>query len=372
MGTVTVNLYPGVFTPKGNLILEAGEFSVRAFAYSTGVLGLAVDNAVGGFELLPYQGQQIWRAHFIGEELKMHTSFEEPEPTRDFLATYGAFLLHCGVTAMGNPAEDDTHPQHGELPNMPYDRAYVKLGHDRDGGYICAGGFVRVRNSFSFDYTANPEVCLYAGESVMHITMGITNNRESPMQYMYLCHINFHPRDGAQLIYSAPTDAAHVKVFRDIPDGLPNEKASRLASCMDTIINEPSRHHKIGESWQCYDPEVVMAIDYRTDKDGWSHCMQYSEKYADYAAFRKAELPVGIRWISRTGDEDAMGMVLPATGDHKGRAMARRSGQIKELPPHGSIEFACRAGCLLPAKALEMKSHIESAGGHRTLPVTFS
>jgi hypothetical protein len=359
METVTINLHPGGFTQKGNLILEAGEFSVRAFVYSTGVLGLAVNNAAGGFELLPYQGQQIWRAHFSGEELKMRTSFAEPEPTRDFLATYGAFLLHCGATAMGNPAEGDTHPQHGELPNIPYDRTYVKLGCDKEGDYICAGGFVRVRNAFSFDYTANPEVRLYAGESVMHITMGITNNRENPMQYMYLCHINFRPRDGAQLIYSAPADAAHVKVFHDIPAALPEEKASRLAACMETIISEPSRHHKIGESWQCYDPEIVMAIDYHTDKDGWGHCMQYSEKGADYAAFRKAELPAGIRWISRTGDEDAMGMLLPATGDHKGRAAALQSGQIKELPSHGSVEFACRAGWLPSEKATEMKFYIE-------------
>ena len=29
-------------------------------------------------------------------------------PTQDYLATYGAFFIHCGATAMGNPGPHDT------------------------------------------------------------------------------------------------------------------------------------------------------------------------------------------------------------------------------------------------------------------------
>jgi len=236
---------------------------------------------------------------------------------------------------MGNPAADDDHPQHGELPAMPYNEAYIKTGSDGGGEYIAAGGMVRVRNSFSFDYTANPEVKLYAGDSVLNISMKITNNRLSPLEYQYLCHINFKPRDGAELVYSVPADASRYKIYRDVFDGLHDK--TKLAACLDTLIKNPASQNKVGESWQCYNPEIVQVLDYNTDGAGWGHCLQYTDKGADYAAFRKAELPLGVRWIARTGDEDAMGMLLPATSDHKGRANARRTGQMKTLAPKTSM-----------------------------------
>ena len=37
----------------------------------------------------------------------------------------GAFMLHCGALAMGCPGEGDDHQLHGELPNAPYQRAWL-------------------------------------------------------------------------------------------------------------------------------------------------------------------------------------------------------------------------------------------------------
>jgi hypothetical protein len=93
---------------------------------------------------LPFKGQQIWSANFCGKELVMKSTFPEPVETSDYLSTYGGFMLHCGLTAMAF-RQEDTHPLHGELPNIPYDNAYVEIGSDGGGNYIAVGGAVNYR-----------------------------------------------------------------------------------------------------------------------------------------------------------------------------------------------------------------------------------
>ena len=38
----------------------------------------------------------------------------------------------------------------------------------------------------------------------------------------------------------------------------------------------------------------------------------HPDGYASYVSHRPSELKYGVRWIARTKDEDAMGLVLPA------------------------------------------------------------
>ena len=44
----------------------------------------------------------------------MKSMFDEPNLLRQYLETYGGFLLHCGATAMGALSAEDTHLQHGD------------------------------------------------------------------------------------------------------------------------------------------------------------------------------------------------------------------------------------------------------------------
>ena len=84
------------FTEKEKAFLENGELKVSVFKYSSGIEALTVRNKKGYITVLPYKGQQIWRAGFMGHELVMHSMFNEPTDSDDFLHTYGAFLIHCG------------------------------------------------------------------------------------------------------------------------------------------------------------------------------------------------------------------------------------------------------------------------------------
>ena len=179
------------------------------------------------------------------------------------------------------------------------------------------------------------------------------------MEYMYLCHINFRPTDGARLIYSADYDKEHIKVFKQIADNVPKQQAEQLRAYMDAVQENPELHHAVGAPGQIYDPEICFAINYKGDAQGRAYTLQYAEDGACYVSHPTDMLPVGIRWIARTGDEDSMGMVLPATGEHLGYQNAKRSGQVKILPPKGRIRFLIEAGYLEKERADEVKNKIE-------------
>ena len=111
MSTETViSLRQEFFSETERTFLRHGELSVSLFRYGTGVAGVRISNARGEIVVLPFQGQQIWDARFDGRTLTMKSLFTEPQATRDFVATYGAFLLHCGITAMGNPGPQENLP----------------------------------------------------------------------------------------------------------------------------------------------------------------------------------------------------------------------------------------------------------------------
>ena len=134
-----IELRPQFIESKERPFVEHGALSVSTFRYDSGVDAVRVRNGAGSLVILPFQGQQIWSAEFGGRELTMRSPFAEPVPTREYLRTYGGFLLHCGFNAMGVPAEGDTHPLHGELPNAPYQSAYVVVGED-ESGRVCRRG----------------------------------------------------------------------------------------------------------------------------------------------------------------------------------------------------------------------------------------
>ncbi len=355
-----MELYPAFFDKDERSLLHAGCFDASSFLFKSGVCGMRLKSDRGELVVLPFQGQQIWRACFDGHDLTMKTAFDEPVATDDYLKTYGGFLIHCGATAMGVPTKQDSHPLHGELPNRIYSQAYLALGEDQDGKYLAFGGKTRYTVSFETNYSAEPEIRLYAGATTARVSMKLTNLRSAPMEYMYLCHINFLPVDGAQLVYSAPADPAHVYAHIAIPERMPADKAAALRQYMEQINRDPRVHHLVDQKSQIYDPEIVMTIKYLADRQGYAHSMAIlPEGGAYYVSHRTKELPLGLRWISRTGDEDALGMVLPSTAEHLGLADARKNGMMKILGAGQSIVTSIEVGYLEAGQVAKMKTIID-------------
>ncbi|NLB81355.1 MAG: DUF4432 family protein [Clostridiaceae bacterium] len=336
-----VNLQKNFFTAKEQTFIESGKLSASGFTYAGDICALRIKNDRGELIILPFKGQQIWRARFDGVDLTMKSMFDEPRATDNFGESYGCFMLHCGMTAMGNPAPEDTHPQHGELPTMRYDTSYIVTDNDEQGRYMEVVSEVYYRRAFGVGYIAKPKIRIYENDTLIDISMTVTNRRSEPLAYAYLCHVNFRPIEGARLVDSSNS----IFVHEDIPENLPQEKAEALKAYFERIKQNPEIINLVDSKTQTYEPEIVFTMKYDTDPDGWAHCMQIApEGYANYLAFRPEETPIGIRWIARTPNEDAMGMVLPATAEHKGYNYLKEKGQLKYLPPNESITFRVKTG----------------------------
>ena len=356
-----MQVYRHFFTERERTILTHGEMSVSAFRYESGSEALKVTNPKGYFIILPFQGQQIWKACFLGRDLGMQTTVKEPIPNTDYLKTYGAFVYHCGMNSFGVPQADDNHPLHGDTPNIAYNEAYIDCGEDEKGRYIAVSGLLNFDIAFTKKYHFRPECRLYEDGTVLNFTLSLTNMRTEPMEYMYLAHINFRPVDGAKLIYCAKHDREHMKVHKRIGAGVPKEQADKLMDYMNRIQEDPFLGDRVGAEDEIYDPEICWAVRYEADENGRAYTLQYEEGAgAGYVSHPTDVLPVGVRWIARTGSEDAMGMVLPATAEHLGYMNAKRAGMVKTLAGGETLTFSFEAGYLPDEEARAVVRKIDS------------
>ncbi len=100
---IRIELQRRWFGEKERLVAEGGGLAVSAFRYDSGIEALRLRNRRGECIILPYQGQQIWNATFDEREIAMRSMFAEPVATDRYVENYGAFFIHCGLTAMGAP-----------------------------------------------------------------------------------------------------------------------------------------------------------------------------------------------------------------------------------------------------------------------------
>ena len=354
-----IYLQKSFFGEKEKRIAENGDLKVSTFVYDSGVAAVRVANRRGYIIVLPFKGQQVWRAVFDQHELIMRNLFDEPEATNEFLKTYGGFMIHCGLTAMGNPSPEDTHVIHGELPCAPYRNAALLCGEDAGGRYVTVTGEYEFKIGFENAYRFRPECRIYEDGTVIHMTSNIENLRNFPMEYLYLCHINFRPVDGSRLVYSAKKENVYTHVL--VPDNMNPEDKAKLEAYFEMLRKDVTCHENVGAEGQFYQPEIVFTVRYEQDEDGRGYCLQrLPDGYAHYVSHRPSQLPYGLRWISRMGEEDVMGMLLPATAEHNGYLDCKAKGYIRHLPARGAVRFDFEAGLLCPESAQKVADKIES------------
>ncbi len=352
-----IHLAPTAFTEVEKPLVEHGPLKASIFRYNSGVAAIRIANEEGELILLPFQGQQIWSANFGGRELTMKSMFTAPRPTREYLETYGAFMLHCGVTAMGVPGPNDKHPLHGELPNAPYQQAWLLSGEDERGPYLALGGSYEHIVAFNAHYMALPEVRLYAASTLFSIGMTIQNLRTQPMELMYMTHVNFRPVDNGRLVYSAPCTPGMVRVRTDIPTHMTYPEG--YAEFLQLLVAQPELHNVLSPGLP-FNPEVVLFLKYLADEQGWAHSMQvHPDGSADYIAHRPEQQDKGVRWISRPGDQDAIGLVLPATAEPEGYHAEKAKGNILTLDEGATIQFELVAGYLSANEVPAVETTVE-------------
>ena len=354
--TTTVHLSPELFGDNEKTLLDCGPLSASVFKYSTGVAALRFQNEFGEAVLLPFQGQQVWSATFHGRNLTMRSMFSEPQATRDYLATYGAFFIHCGATAMGNPGEKDRHPLHGELPNAPFQKAWIVCGADDDGDYLGLGGAYEHTMAFGPHYVCEPLLKFYADSSVMRRSVTLRNLKHVPMEWMYLAHINFNPVENSRLVYTARCTPEHVRVRKTIPTHI--AVSPKYRRCLEEFAVHPEKHNDLTADL-FFDPEVCFFIDYEADKKGWAHTLQiHPDGTADYVRHHPSQLDKAVRWICRVADQAAIGIVLPATAEPDGYHAEKAKGNIKVIPPLGEVTFDYDMGMLSAPDAARLAKKI--------------
>lgn len=332
-----IHLSPAMFQAVPHLLVHTPHFQVTTFTFASGVAGLKITNSRGEIVLLPYQGQQIWSATFDGKALGMRSMFDEPQPTTTYLHTYGGFFIHCGVTRMGVPGPQDTHPLHGELPNARYQKAWIQLGHDEHGEYVAMSGAFRHTVAFSDNYVAQPEVRMYADQSLLRVHLVVENLKQTPMDLMYLAHINFRPVDHATLHATAPSTPQAMRVRRSIPSHI--SPAPGYVEFIESLAQHPEQATTLTPGLG-FDPEVVFTIDAQADAHGWAHSAQLSpDGSAWYVAHRPEQLPFLIRWISRTPDQDCLGFAMPATAEPEGYTAEKAKGNVCQIA--GKSQWRC-------------------------------
>lgn len=361
--TVQIHLTPGMFDEREKVLVSAGELSAHAFRFGSGVCGLRLRNARGELLMLPFQGQQIWSAHMNGRDLTMRSMFDQPRAGVPFLETFGGFLQHCGATAMGGPSPEDTHPLHGELPNAPFQEAHLSIGEDESGAYLAMGGRYQHTVAFATNYAAEPHVKLHAGASVFEIGMRITNLKATPMDLLYLMHVNFRPADHGRLCYSARYTPEHVRVRTGIPAHI--KPLPGYPEFLQQLKANPEKHHRLDPALM-FDPEVALFIDYQADEEGWARSVQiHPNGEADYIAHRPDQLPKATRWLCRTADQDSIAIVEPGTAEPEGYLAEKRKGNIMVLPAHGVWQCRVLTGALSAAESAAMEARIETTMGRR-------
>ena len=121
----------------------------------------------------------------------------------------------------------------------------------------------------------------------------------------------------------------------------------------------PEKHNLLAPDL-AFDPEAVFFVDYQADDAGWAHSMQlHPDGAADFISHRPAQLDHGVRWISRTADQDCLGIILPATAEPEGYSAEKAKGNLKVIEPGGVWRADMEVGALPPAEAALMASHIE-------------
>jgi hypothetical protein len=163
--------------------------------------------------------------------------------------------------------------------------------------------------------------------------------------------------DYGRLVYSAKKDPQNVRVRTSIPSHVRPKPG--YVEFLEQLKVHPEVHHTLAPGL-AFDPEVVFFIDYLTDAGGWAHTLHvHPDGSADYVRHRPDQLDKGVRWICRTADQDALGMIDPATAEPEGYTAEKAKGNLKVIPPKGDFFFEVELGALDPAEAKRIETMIE-------------
>lgn len=330
----TLPLFKENFTKQSTLIAQSDEFEIHSFVYHSGVHALEIKNTKGRLIVLPFMGQMIWDAEFLGVDLCMKNMFSEPKFATSVVATYGCFAFHAGLLRMGCPSPQDDHVLHGEMPCATMDHAWLEIDDDK----VTIKGSYEYVMGFGDHYLAMPSVVLQKDASVFDINMTVKNLATVKMPLQYMCHINATYIENAVMSQNIP-DAA-LTLRESVPAHVqPTEQwlaynEQLKISAPISQLNSPEMH----------DPEIVYFMD---DIAQYADRAVFKMNIGDKSLvteFNTNEFNHATRWLLCNGDQQVAAFALPATCRPEGFLAAQNKGTLAYLQPFEERSFSVRTG----------------------------
>ena len=327
----TLHLYPNFFTEVEKNLYHSKACKITTFTYKSGVEALRITIGKGEFVWLPYLGQQLWDWKVEGETIKFSGFMEEPSYHKTFLENYGAFLIHCGVTGMGNPKEGDTHLHHGELPVATFDEAWIEFDVNNTEFPISLCGSYRYKIPFKGHYVCNIKTGIAFDGLSATSQIDIKNNSHSPLEYMYLAHINFAFDDATTIEYH---DYPFIpSALRIIGEDEYKNSPTKLLTLDDRIV---------------FDPEVVAILHHKEGKGEFTSTLKKKDGSTCWVTQKLNTLDHTVAWMTHNDDRGACGFALPATAGPEGKTIETKLGNVKTLPHNEEVSLQFSFGISLP------------------------
>ncbi|GLO62528.1 DUF4432 domain-containing protein [Vibrio sp. MACH09] len=332
----TLPLNKALFNSNETVFIQSEHFTVCGFKYNSGIEALKIKNSKGHLVLLPYMGQMIWDAYFLGEDLCMENMFTEPKPSKEVISTYGCFAYHSGLIRNGCPSPEDDHPLHGEMPCATMSKSWLEITENS----ITIKGEYEYVMGFGDHYLATPSVTLEKDASLFDIKMKVQNLASVPMPLQYMCHMNTAYFPEAKMTQNIPDSVVELREtipghVKPTPQWLDFNEALKSQDTPIQTLSTPDM----------YDPEIVYFMDnlsQYTDKARFE--MKISNGKTLITEFDTSALNYATRWILYNGDQKVGAYVLPATCRPEGYLAAERNGTLIQLQPKDVREFVVKTG----------------------------
>lgn len=353
-----IQLQKFFFNDKERTIIQEDNLEASLFKFDSGIEAIRLKNEVGHIVVLPYNGQMIWDANFYGRSLKMNNSFAQPVYSEGFRHTYGCYLMHCGVLAMGCPTVEDTHAHHGEIPYADYDSASLIYDKDERGSYLAVTGDLEYNLSFGDHYLTQPLVKMYKNSGMLEVSMTVNNLSRQPMDLMYMCHVNNNLVPDSEIFQTLAWDSDHMPVRVSIPQY--NEVDPSFLDLVDRIQQDVKVTNPVKKD-DLYDPEVVCFLrDPNLDEAGNAHFLYvHSDGSGDYTYYDATVLNRGVRWMVYHEDWQSMGMVLPSTAEPEGYLTEKAKGNLRYIEAHGTFKATVNCGAVRPKEVAVIQEKIQ-------------
>lgn len=345
------------FLPDNHVWVSGSPGAVRTHRFDSGVAALDIKWGRWDLVVLPFRGQQVWRLFLDGEDLTMQTSFDEPASSLVFGESYGAFLVHCGLSGIGAPGVDDQHAHHGELPTIASSDVRLQVQPSADGAQRTRLEVVSVfsyKLSHAFDYQVRITLRIDPAASTLKSRVEVTNNRAEPLKYGYLCHLNFKLDQELRLLQSAPDGKDGISFY---PHPAQDRETSVLLADYELA---PELSNQLSPKQRITPEYCAVLTPVETEAGVAEFLARRADNSAYWVGFETEILKRAVRWISNTSDEHAAGFCLPATGHHLGRTRNEEDQLLRVLGPGETDLVEVEFGLLDAQEATRVEERIHA------------